>query len=240
MNTLGVICARGGSKVFPGKNIIPFNGEPLILRSVKRALRSIHLADVVVSTDCDYVKRLAEGLVEVIDRPPALANDDSPIHEAVLHALVEMERRKEAQFEMLTPEECQYGIVVCLQNSQPFRTPEDIDRALKLLEQRPECQTVMTVVRAERHHPALSYTTNTIGKLIRLASMDESYRRQDRDPIYFMSGNVFAMNRDAFMENPHVPCGDIYPLEIPEHRSMDIHNWHDWRIAEAMEGIHHG
>lgn len=236
MNTLGVICARGGSKTLPGKNIIPFNGEPLILRSVRRVLRSIHLTDVCVSTDCEYVKRLVGGLVEVVDRPGIYATDKSPIHEAVLHALMKMERAMQERRDDVTP--FKYDAVVCLQNSQPFRTADDIDRALKLLEQHPECQTIMTVISAGHHHPALSYTTNTTGKLIRLASMDESYRRQDRDPLYFMSGNVFAMNRDAFVEHPYVPCGDVYPLEIPEHRSIDIHNWRDWRVAEALEGIH--
>jgi CMP-N-acetylneuraminic acid synthetase len=232
MNTLGVICARAGSKSFPGKNILPFNGEPLVVRSAKTALRSRKLVDVCLSTNDPYAKRLVEGLVKVIDRPDVMAQDDSPIHEAVLHALMEMESLRTPKGE----EDFRYDAVVCLQNSQPLRIAEDIDRALEALQRDPTCDTVMSVVDKEHFHPDLAYRFER-GKGWISQSSDPDYRRQTREPVVFMSGIVFAMRRDAFVENPHVPCGTIRAIEIPEHRSIDIHNWRDWRIAEAIAGL---
>ena len=34
--TIATICARGGSKGLPGKNIRPFNGKPLIVHTETR------------------------------------------------------------------------------------------------------------------------------------------------------------------------------------------------------------
>lgn len=226
MRSLGVVCARAGSKGLPGKNIMPFNGEPLILRSVKTALKS-NLTDVVVSTDCEYVEKLVGDLAAVIKRPPHLALDTSPIHEAVLHALEWMQDRT-------------YDAVVCLQNSQPFRIAEDIDRSLEVLEARPEIDTVMSVASYGHAHPRLAYRITADDKATPMFEVSSAYRRQDDAPAFFMSGIVFTMRCSVFQESPHVPCGTIAPLEIPPHRAMDIHDWRDWRIAEAIEGVING
>ena len=66
MRALGVVCSRAGSKTFPGKNVIPFMGVPLVVRSVKTALSSHGLMDVCLSTNDPYSKRLVDGLVKVL------------------------------------------------------------------------------------------------------------------------------------------------------------------------------
>ena len=48
---LALVCARGGSKGLPQKNIRSFVGKPLIAHSIEMALNSKFIADVVVSTD---------------------------------------------------------------------------------------------------------------------------------------------------------------------------------------------
>lgn len=231
MRALGVICARAGSKTLPGKNVIPFNGTPLVVRTIRAALRSIHLDEVVVSTDCPYVKQLALPLTEVLDRPKMWAMDHSPIHEAVMHALVEMEQR----FDKGTENLVKYDAVVCLQNSSPLRITEDIDRALEMLEKDPTADTVMSVVRADHYHPNLALVGIEDGGVIRHQKNDPKvFRRQEQEPVYFMSGIVYAMRRDSFVEDPFVPCGNMRGLVVPGHRSIDIHTWRDWRIAEEV------
>ena len=48
---VALVCARGGSKGLPQKNIRSFVGKPLIAHSIEMALNSKFIADVVVSTD---------------------------------------------------------------------------------------------------------------------------------------------------------------------------------------------
>ena len=49
---LGVVCARAGSKRFPGKNLAEIDGISLVERAV-RTLSRAGLNDIVVATDFD-------------------------------------------------------------------------------------------------------------------------------------------------------------------------------------------
>ena len=48
---IAFIFARGGSKGLPRKNVLPFLGKPLIVRSIEQALSVDLISDVIVSTD---------------------------------------------------------------------------------------------------------------------------------------------------------------------------------------------
>ena len=51
MSAVAIIPARGGSKRIPRKNLLPFDGVPMIARSIRTALASGLFERVVVSTD---------------------------------------------------------------------------------------------------------------------------------------------------------------------------------------------
>ena len=51
MNILAIIPARAGSKGIPNKNIRIIGGHPLIYYSIKNAVNSQMITDVIVSTD---------------------------------------------------------------------------------------------------------------------------------------------------------------------------------------------
>ena len=62
MKILAVIPARAGSKGIPNKNIRIINGKPLIYYSIKNALSSSLITDVVITTDSDAVRIIAEKM----------------------------------------------------------------------------------------------------------------------------------------------------------------------------------
>ena len=62
MKILAVIPARAGSKGIPNKNIRIIGGHPLIYYSIKNALKSKMITDVIVSTDSPEVKIIAEQM----------------------------------------------------------------------------------------------------------------------------------------------------------------------------------
>jgi CMP-N,N'-diacetyllegionaminic acid synthase len=59
---VAIIPAKGRSRRVPGKNLRPFNGEPLVTHTVRQALESRRLDEVYVSTDSQEIARLCEGL----------------------------------------------------------------------------------------------------------------------------------------------------------------------------------
>ena len=77
--TLITICARGGSKGIPGKNIKPVGDKPLITYTVEAAQKfaETHGADIALSTDSDEIREAASkaGLNTDYNRPDFLAND---------------------------------------------------------------------------------------------------------------------------------------------------------------------
>lgn len=58
MKILAVIPARAGSKGIPNKNIRIVGGHPLIYYSIKNALSSSYITDVVITTDSEHVRLL--------------------------------------------------------------------------------------------------------------------------------------------------------------------------------------
>ncbi len=71
------ICARGGSKGIPGKNLFPLLGKPLVAHSVRQALDSGLFDIVAVSSDSDAILEAAaaEGPVHAIRRLAELAGE---------------------------------------------------------------------------------------------------------------------------------------------------------------------
>ena len=76
---LGLVPARGGSKRLPRKNVLPFNGDPLIAWTIWAALGSMYLDKVVVSSEDNQIQRIAVDYCAdlVIDRPQELASDSA-------------------------------------------------------------------------------------------------------------------------------------------------------------------
>jgi CMP-N,N'-diacetyllegionaminic acid synthase len=124
---LAVIPARGGSKGVPGKNIRPLAGLPLIGHSIRLAKLCAEIAECVVSTDSAEIAEVARecGAEVPFLRPAELARDDTPMWPVLQHALSEMESIANRR----------YGSVLLLSPASPGRLPEDVSKAIDLLEQ---------------------------------------------------------------------------------------------------------
>ena len=76
MKILITLCARGGSKGIPKKNIIDINGKPLIAYSIELAKQILleHNVDIALSTDDESIKKVAAafGIETTYERPSHL------------------------------------------------------------------------------------------------------------------------------------------------------------------------
>src|SRR3972149_6348384 len=94
MNILCVIPARGGSKRVSNKNIRKILSQPLIAYTIQSALQSRLCNKVIVSTDDSEIAAVAKDFgAEVITRPNELAMDNSPIDDALRHAVRHYEKK---------------------------------------------------------------------------------------------------------------------------------------------------
>ena len=95
MSIVATICARGGSKGLPRKNVRPFAGKPLIAHSIEQALSCAAIEHVYVSTDDDEIAEVARAFgAEVPYRRPAeLATDEAGKLPVIEHLLRHVEAR---------------------------------------------------------------------------------------------------------------------------------------------------
>ena len=76
---VGSVIARLGSKRLPYKNLLPFEGVPLVRMGVIKLLQSRCVDQVVLSTESELIARQVEDLdVAVIRRPEELSGDKIP------------------------------------------------------------------------------------------------------------------------------------------------------------------
>ena len=122
-HTIATICARGGSKGLPGKNIRPFAGQPLIVHTIAQALQCGQFDGVFVSTDDHAIAEVARvaGAAVPYLRPAELASDTAaklPVIEHLVQHLEQQGRR--------------IARVVDLQPTSPLRDVQDITKRIHI------------------------------------------------------------------------------------------------------------
>ena len=221
---LGVICARGGSKGFPGKNLAEICGKPMIWHSIRQAADATTLTRCLVSTDSleiADVARLYAPWVWFL-RPPELATDDAPIECALIHALEFAEKRWGVV----------YDYVVLLPNSAPLRTSEDIDACVRILHDS-DADSVISVV--EIPHPYELMKGNAF--ITQLSEYEGVYRRQDCEGLYLSNGVVRVFRREFLMRTLSIWGGNTLPYVMPQYRSVEIDSEEDLRYAANMLAV---
>jgi CMP-N,N'-diacetyllegionaminic acid synthase len=220
---LGIIPARGGSKGIPGKNTRLLAGRPLMEYAVRAAQDSGVIDRLILSTDSPEIGEVGRRLgVELpFLRPPALAQDDTPMVGVVEHAVRALEDQA------WSPE-----IIVLLQPTAPLRQPRHIATALQLLRSS-GCDAVASVVEVPRHLSP-DYVMKVIdGRLVSFLPEGRSVvRRQDARPAYARDGTVYAFWRKTLVTTGSIYGNDCRPLVLSPHESVTLDAPDDWPIAE--------
>lgn len=219
---LCTICARGGSKGVPGKNLRPLLGEPLILWSITQARQANIFDYIVVSSDSQEILELTTDYADiVIRRPKELATDESSKIPAITHAV--------DYCEGVLNEHC--DVVVDLDVTSPLRLPEDIIAAVRIQEET-ECTNVVTGTPA--HRSPMFNMVKLKGEVASLVMPSTISRRQDSPLFFDMNASVYVWDRDKFMADPKLFYDDTHFYAMPPERSIDIDSQLDFEIVEMV------
>ena len=220
---LGVIPARGGSKGVLRKNVRLVAGRPLIAHSIDAARASQRLSQVIVSTEDAEIAEVARALgCEIVDRPQALAADDTPMLPVIQHALQTVEAQRGNAVD--------YGVI--LQPTVPLRTGEDIDEALQILIET-GADSVISVYQVSDHHPSRMYRL-VDGRLVSYADEPEGRLRQALPPVYHRNGAVYAFRRALIDEAQTIIGPHARPYIMPPERSINIDDELDLALADLV------
>lgn len=220
------ICARGGSKGIPGKNIKTINGKPLIAYSIETAIKfsKIHSADIALSTDSEEIKQTAAacGLTTTYNRPAEMATDSAGKLAAIKDLIEYQEKIKNVS----------YDLVIDLDVTSPLRTIDDLQSALILLKEKPDAVNLFSVSKAHRN-PYFNMVEEQADGFYDLVKKGNFKTRQSAPNVYDLNASFYIYRRAFFdtYAGAITPQSIIY--EVP-HVCFDLDEPLDFEFLEFL------
>jgi len=218
MKSVAIITARGGSKRIPQKNIKDFCGKPIISYSIEAAIKSECFDEVMVSTDSEEIKKVAEkyGAVVPFFRSKKTSDDYATTADVIEEVLNDY-----CKIGM------EYDFFSCIYPTAPFVTEKKLKDSLILLK---EADAVVAVVKYAFPPQRAFIIKNGVVKY--LYPKNEKTRTQDLEPIYHDCGQFYFCKTQQFLKHHSLILPNTKPYIVSEEEAQDIDNYDDWRIAE--------
>lgn len=235
MNLLITICARGGSKGIPHKNIQPLAGKPLIAHTLLAAQRfaEIFPASIILSTDDQQIRELAAawGLETPYRRPEALAGD----RVGKVAVIKDVWRYAESSFDKT------FDFVLDLDVASPLRTLEDLKQAFAKFQAMPQALVLYSVNPAERN-PYYTLVEEKPDGTVELSKRLENpiLSRQEAPKVYQLNGSFYFYRRQFFEEgHTSVTLDGRSTVLVMDHTCFDIDTPDDLQYMNFLiEGGH--
>ena len=191
-NILITICARGGSKGIPGKNIKSVGGRPLLdyTAAVALAYARKHGAEILLSTDSDEIRRVGaeSGVPTDYQRPDFLANDTCGKPDAIKDALTYAENHYGKRYDM----------VIDLDVTSPIRTLGDIEACVDKLVADKEALTIFSVNPCARN-PYFNQVEVDESGYCHVVLGGRYTTRQSAPKVYDMNASIYVYRREALL-----------------------------------------
>lgn len=215
MNIIITICARGGSKGIPGKNIKLVGGRPLLAYTAEVALKfaNKYNCEVILSTDSSEILQVGKerGIKSDYKRPDYLANDTCGKPDAIKDAVIWAEKRNKKQ----------YDFIIDLDVTSPIRTLEDIEKSVEMLRQNIDALTIFSVNPCARN-PYFNMVQENNDGYFSVVLGGKYKTRQSAPKVYDMNASIYVYRRDALMcDNPRAVT-DKSLVYIMDHICFDL------------------
>ena len=220
MSCVAIIPARGGSKRIPRKNLKPFDGVPMIVRSIRTALDCGLFDQVIVSTDDEEIADVARahGAQVPFVRPVELADDFTGTAAVIVHALSQLPV---------------FDYVCCIYATAPLLQARYLRQGHELLVQHPDKSFAFSV--AGFGFPVQrALTLDEQGVLTSLYPEFRNTRSQDLPEAYQDAGQFYWGRREAWLRGDVLFSPASLPVILPRYLVQDIDTLEDWKRAEYL------
>lgn len=208
MKILAIIPARAGSKGIPNKNIRIVGGHPLIYYSIKNALKSEYITDIIVSTDSPQVRIIAEQMgAKCKWRDESLCGDAVTLDAVIYDAIAKDE---------------QWDYIITMQPTSPTLKVETLDAAIKYAIDN-KLDTCISAINA----PHLSWREED-GK--KVPNYTKRLNRQYLPANYLETGAFVISKASVVTEYTRIGT-KIDVFELSEQEAVDIDTFADLRVA---------
>jgi len=217
MKIVSLIPARGGSKGIPMKSLVLLGGRPLISYVLWASMMS-KIDETWVSTDNDEIRQasLCEG-AKVLDRPVALAQDDSSTEDVMLHFAGKVD----------------FDVIVLIQPTSPMVTSEQINNGLQMFATG-EYDSLFSAVKT--NDMLLWYENQTFKRPLPLNynPSNRGFRQTRERHIFVETGGFYITTRKQLLESRCRVGGRIDIVEVPFWTSFQVDTLEDLENIEKM------
>jgi len=221
MSCIAIIPARAGSKGLPGKNTALIEGKSLVQLAIETALTVPQITRVIVTSDDVSVQKIASDLgAEVVVRPAGLAQDNSPIESAILHALAELN---------LDPTST--DVLTVIQPTSPLRDKQLLATSISNFIKNGSQGSLFGVVEVE-HHPAKMLVVNGEFVVPFTKVEDLSAPRQQLDRVVRQSGSIYITNLQQFLSLGTLFINPVGWVAVSGAEAIDIDTAQDLALAQ--------
>tara|TARA_B100000809_G_scaffold261076_1_gene309239 strand:+ start:1082 stop:1819 length:738 start_codon:yes stop_codon:yes gene_type:complete len=232
-NILITICARGGSKGIPNKNIKNLAGQELIAYSINHAKKFkqylitnySYSVNIEISTDSKIIKTVAEkyNLTNSYIRPDQLANDTAGKLGVIKDILLFSEKENKTT----------YDCVLDLDVSAPMRTIDDLIESFKIFINSEKVTNLFSVSTANKN-PYFNMVEKNKGGFYNLSkSIGTVLSRQEAPEVYEMNASFYFYKR-AFFNQEELNLFRHALIYNMTHESFDLDHMIDFEFLEFL------
>lgn len=225
------ICARGGSKGIPGKNIKILNENPLIYYSIKIAenfKRKFPNTDILLSTESLEISNVVKSISNEVDasyeRPANLAEDSTGKIETISDVYKYAQNKYNYK----------YSYIIDLDITSPLRNLEDLINALNLLKSSSEALNIFSVSPANRNPYFNMVEKLENSDFVKLSKQGNFLSRQSAPKVFDLNASFYIYKNQFFIENKTHPVTDKSLAYIVPHICFDIDHLIDFEFMAHL------
>jgi CMP-N,N'-diacetyllegionaminic acid synthase len=229
MEILITLCARGGSKGIPGKNIRMINGVPLIAYTIAHAnsFAALYKSDITLSTDSSDIQEVAlkYGLGSEYVRPKEVSFDSTGKIETISHVLSYEESTKKKK----------YDYILDLDISSPLRNLEDLVEGFEKMLSDPHALNLFSVNLANRN-PYFNMVEMQENGYYGLVKKGNFLTRQSAPDIYDLNASFYFYRRAFFEQESPTTISERSMIHVMRHICFDLDHPIDFEFMEFLMG----
>lgn len=227
MEILITLCARGGSKGIPGKNIKLINGLPLLAYSIKHALQFAEKfnADISISTDDLKIKDVAIefGVKSNYLRPEELSGDNVGKVETILDLIIFEETQREKK----------YDFILDLDVTSPLRNFTDLEAAFEIIKSNEKALNLFSVNHASRN-PYFNMVEIQENGFYGLVKKGNFLTRQSAPKVFELNASFYFYKRNFFLQENPKTISDNSLIYVMPHICFDLDHMIDFEFMDYL------
>ena len=227
MNILITVCARGGSKGIPGKNIKLLNGKPLIEYTLKSAeIFSLRYnSKIAISTDDDKILSVCNsfGIHTNYRRPIELSTDTAGKIDTINDILLFEEKEKNIK----------YDYILDLDVTSPLRTQLDLNEAFENLQNDKNALNIFSVNIANKN-PYFNMVEKKEDGYFELSKKGEYLTRQSADPVFELNASFYFYKREFFNNKIKKVVNERSLIHLMKHICFDLDHPNDFEFMNFL------